>query len=370
MAENPLRKSDRIFQTQFQPGDIKQSVSLYDVDYAIMSYLEDVVLPTLNENGKAIKIPVVYGNSERWVGARKDGVYRDAKGKIQLPMLMIRRTNVAKNESMPMLNRHVSYQSIKKYSKENRYDRFSLMTGAKPKYEIYNITMPDYVEIKYESMAWTSYTEHLNTIIESLNWASDEYWGDKKKFKFVTTIDDYNVINELSEGAQRINRVEFNLTVKAYLLPEKFDGERTTTKGFSSNKLILTTETDFTGNGRMEGFTSTTSPYYNASDISDYIALNNSLSGRPTINNTITFSNIDLITIPPTLSGVVPGTLVYDTKNYDLKVYINGTKYNQTTHFNAIYSTNTLIINFLSANLGFNVTSADEITITGKFITL
>ena len=55
---------------------------------------------------------------------------------------------------------------------------------------------------------------------------------EKQNFNF------YNVINELSDGAQRVNRVEFNLTVKAYLLPEKFDGERTTTKGFSSNKLI------------------------------------------------------------------------------------------------------------------------------------
>jgi hypothetical protein len=369
MAENPLRKSDRILQTKFEAGDIKQSVSLYDVDYAIISYLEDVVLPPLNENGKALKIPVVYGNSERWVGARKDGIYRDAKGKIQLPLLMIRRTSVEKNASMPMLNRHVSYQSIKKWSKENRYDRFSLLTGVAPKYEIYNITMPDYVEIKYESMAWTNYTEHLNSIVESLTWASDEYWGDKKKFKFITTIDDYNIINEVSDGGQRINRVEFNLNVKAYLLPEKFDGERTTIKGFSSNKMILTTETDYTGNGRMEGMGTTSSPYYNASDISDYIALNNSSTGHPTINNTITFTNIDLVTIPPSLSGVVPGTLVYDTINYDLKIFINGVKYNQTTHFNVIYSSNILIINFLSANIGFTVTSSDEITITGKFIT-
>jgi hypothetical protein len=241
------------------------------------------------------------------------------------------------------------------------------MTGAKPKYEIYNITMPDYVEIKYESMAWTNYTEHLNTIIESLNWASDEYWGDRKKFKFITTIDDYNVINEVSEGGQRINRVEFNLNVKAYLLPEKFDGERTTIKGFSSNKMILTTETDYTGNGRMEGFTS--SPYYN-DDITEFVELNNSLTGNPTINNTITFSNIQLAEIPQSLAGVVPGTLIYDTKHYDLKVFINGIKYNQNTHFNAIYSSNILIINFISANVGFTVTSSDEITITGKFITL
>jgi hypothetical protein len=134
--------------------------------------------------------------------------------------------------------------------------------------------------------------------------------------------------------------------------------------------MVLTTETDYTGNCRMEGFTSVSSPYYNASEIADFIALNNSLSGNPIINDTITFSNIDLVAIPLSLAGVVPGTLTYDTKNYDLKVFINGIKYNQNTHFNAIYSSNTLIINFISANVGFTVTSSDEITIAGKFITL
>ena len=45
-----------------------------------MTYLEDTLLPPLDDNGKVLKIPVIYGNSERWVGARRQGVYRDNKG--------------------------------------------------------------------------------------------------------------------------------------------------------------------------------------------------------------------------------------------------------------------------------------------------
>ena len=139
MSTNPLRPDlNRGTQIKANKGDLKQSISLFDIDYAMMSYLEDTVLPTLDDNGKALRIPVIYGNSERWNGARRQGIYRDIHGKIQLPLLMIRRTSIAKDEAMPMLNRHVSYQGITKYSKDNRYDRFTLLgQSVKPKYEIY-----------------------------------------------------------------------------------------------------------------------------------------------------------------------------------------------------------------------------------------
>lgn len=372
MAENPLRNVNKGLQTKSEVGDVKQSITLYDIDYAIMTYLEDVVLPTLDENGKAVKIPVIYGNSERWEGARKKGVYRDQKGRIQLPLMMLKRSSVAKNDAMPMLNRHVSYQSIQKYSKENRYDRFSLLSNQKPKYQVYNITMPDYVEIKYECMGWTSYTEHLNAIVESLTWASDEYWGDKTKFKFQTTITDYNIINEVSEGTERINRVEFNLNVKAYLLPERFDGEVTTKKLPSVSRVVVSSETDMTSNGRLEDALTNPSQYYENKDAVDYISLTTTNQQNPIANNTISFTGVKLIKPPGVLAGIVSGSLSIDYDNYELKVYIDGVRYYQTTHFTATYSSTsyTLILNFIEGAIGFTVTSANEVSIIGKFINL
>lgn len=367
MATNPLRQDlNRANQIKSSKTDVKQSVSLFDVDYAIMTYLENVVLPTLDDNGKALKIPVIYGNSERWNGARRQGVYRDLHGKIQLPLMMIKRTSVAKNETMPMLNRHVSYQAVTKYSKDNRYSRFTLLgKTTTPKYEIHNITMPDYVEINYECMGWTNYTEHLNAVIESLTYASDEYWGDKQKFKFNTTIADYNVVNEVGEGTERINRVEFTLNVKAYLLPEKFDGEATTKKSFNSSKIVVATETDVTGNGRLEGLLTTPSPYYDNKDLIDFLSINNSKVGNPTTNNTITFTNIKLVEAPTQLQSVISAGLLVNGTTYDAKVYINGVRYYQTTHFTCTGAANTLTINFITS---FDVTSTDEIIITGKFL--
>ena len=369
MSTNPLRENlNRAEQVKVTKQDLKQSVSLFDIDYAMMSYLEDTALPTLDDNGKALKIPVIYGNSERWKGAQRDGIFRDNKGRIQLPLMMIRRNSITKDESMPMLNRHVSYPTVTKYSKDNRYDRFSLMgTSVKPKYELYNITMPQYVEVSYQCMAWTSYTEHLNKVIEQLQFAGS-FWGDKDKFKFKVILSDFEVINEVGEGTERINRIEFSLAVKAYLLPEKFDGQNTIKKSFSTKRVVMSTEVDITsGTGRLEGLLTTPSPYYDNKDLIDFLSLNNSkvVSGVP---NSATFTDIKLIPAPAQLESVITAGLTYDGNSYDIKLYINGVRYYQTTHFSVTsYSNNTLQLNLFP---GFEIDSQDEITITGKFIDL
>ena len=369
MAENPLRNPNREAQIKREQSDLKQSISLYDVDYAIMNYLSEVILPKLDDNGQSIKIPVVYGNSERWEGAREKGLYRDQKGKIQLPIFMIRRSGVAKNDSMPMLNRHVSYQSVTKWSKDNRYSRFNLLTGAQPKYEVYNITMPDYVEVTYECMGWAAYTEQVNQIVESLTWASDEYWGDKTKFKFMSTITDYNVINELDEGNQRINRVECSINVKAYLLPKSFDGEQTTKKAYGVKRVVIATEVDLTANGRMETQLMNPLEYNVNKDVVDYLALSGTYTEGAVSNGqtTFTINSIKLITSPPLLAGTVTNTLTVNSIGYEVSIYKNATKLTQGTHFTATYTNNTLSLTFIGGTI-YNTT--DNLVITGKFITL
>ena len=372
MSTNPLRPDlNRANQIKSNKGDVKQSISLFDVDYAIMSYLEDTVLPKLDDNGKSLSIPVIYGNSERWNGARRDGVYRDNKGRIQLPIMMIRRTSIGKDENMPMLNRHVSYSTITKYSKDNRYDRFSILGKTiQPKYELYNITMPKYVEVSYECMAWTSYTEHLNQVIEQLQYAGT-FWGDKDKFKFRTEVSDFEIVNEVGENSERINRVQFTVAVKAYLLPEKFDGESPIKKSMSTKRVVVATETDVTsGNGRLEGLLTTPSPYYDNKDLIDFLSLNNNATQNPVTNNTITFTNIKCIKTPAALVSVITAGFTYGGDSYDIKLYINGVRYYFNTHFTINLTSTSLTIDFNSISLGFDVDTNDEIVITGKFIDL
>ena len=366
MSTNPIRPDlNRARQIKSQKGDLKHSVSLFDIDYAMMTYLEDTVLPALDDNGKALKIPVIYGNSERWNGARRQGVYRDGKGKIQLPLLMLRRTSISKDDTMPMLKRHVSYQGVTKYSKDNRYDRFTLLgSSAKPKLEMYKIQMPEYVEVNYDCMGWTSYTEQLNKVIEQLNFVG-QYWGDKDKFKFRTEVSDFNVVNEVGEGTERINRVEFTLSVKAYLLPEKFDGESTTKKSMSTKRVVVSTEVDVTANGRLEGLLTKSSPYYDNKDVIDWLNLNNSKILTAVTTNNFTGSNIKMISVPSILSSTIDN-------NDNLKVYINGLRvYEEVGAYTKTTSGNNLTITFNPSVLGYNVeTTGYEVAIIGKFLNL
>jgi hypothetical protein len=228
--------------------------------------------------------------------------------------------------------------------------------------------MANYVDISYECMCWTSYTEHLNKVIEQIE-HSTQYWGDKDKFKFRTLINDYNITNEVGENSERVNRLEFTLNVKAYILPEKVDGESLVKKSFSTKRVVVSTETDITsGNGRLEGLLTTPSPYYDNKDLIDFLSLNNSKVQNPTTTNTITFANVKLIKTPATLSSLVTSGITVADKSYDVKVYINGVRYYQTTHFTVSISLTTFTINFIPGIFAQPVDIADQITITGKFI--
>ena len=214
-------------------------------------------------------------------------------------------------------------------------------------------------------MCWTSFTEQLNEVIEQMQY-SGTYWGDKEKFKFRTSVGEFNVVNEVGEGTERINRIEFSLSVKAYLLPEKFDGENVIKKSMSTKRVVVATETDVTGNGRLEGMLTTPSPYYDNKDLIDFLSLNNSniVNGG---TNTATFTGIKLIEAPAQLAGVITSGLTYNEKSYDVKVYINGVRYYQTSsHFTVTSYTNNILT--LALSPGFSVDGDDEITITGKFI--
>ena len=165
--------------------------------------------------------------------------------------------------------------------------------------------------------------------------------------------------------------IEFSLAVKAYLLPEKFDGENMVKKSMSTKRVVVATEVDVTGNGRLEGMLTTPSPYYDNKDLIDFLSLNNSKSQNPTTNDTITFTGIKLIKTPAQLTSVVSSGLFIVDNTYDIKVYINGVRYYQYTHFTTSYTNNALTSDF---NTGLfpagPVESGDEIVITGKFIEL
>ena len=216
MAVDPLKnvKINRGEEIKREPIEIGKGVKLYDVDLAIAEHMIDTVVPSVEAFNEKIKVPVMYGNPERWAAVQKQGYLRDKKGQLQIPLIMFKRNSIARDDSMPnTMNRHVSYPSVSKYSKKHKYDKFSAMTGTTRPVEMYDIVIPDYVTISYEVIIWTDFTEHMNKIVEAFQYATDEYWGDKSGYKFRVRIDNFDNTTEVGEGSQRIVRTTFTMAV-------------------------------------------------------------------------------------------------------------------------------------------------------------
>lgn len=379
MAIDPLKNRPVNRATQYKKESIEQGkgVKLYDVDLAIAEHMIDTVLPTVEIFEEKQKIPVVYGNPERWKSIRKDGFLRDKKGVIQIPLVMFKRNSVARDDSMSStMNRNVAYSAVSRYSKKHRYDRFSAITQSEKPAQFYDIVMPDYVTISYEVIIWTDFTEHMNKIVEAFQYATDEYWGDKNGFKFRTRIDNFDNQTEVGEGTQRIVRTNFTMMVNAYLLPEKFDNESTHKKTIGPKKVVFGTETDLTGNSlNMSKKSPSLDSEY--ADIIDFMSIRGSQDATFVDADTIKLTNVDLPKLPPELNGI------FDVNDW-FRVYINGVlvpyaKYSYTgsqaeneIYFN--FGTGSLDSenNYISSTteLGYILENTDEFGVTGKFIEL
>jgi hypothetical protein len=236
---------DRALNRRRDKDEVKDfSVTLVDVDTAIFNYLDTVINPTVVDAGRAVKVPLNYASPERWKAIKKDGYMRDKQGKVQCPAIAFRRTAMQRNDNLTTLNRYLQYPAVRKFSEKNQYDKFSLMTGFKPVQEAYSVAMPDHIIVNYDFIVWTEYVEQSNKIIESINFATEDYWGDMKRFRFRTSISDFNFQTEVSAEQDRIVRTTFGMMTYAYLLPDRYENYKNVVqKAFTQRKLVVTGET-------------------------------------------------------------------------------------------------------------------------------
>ena len=255
MATNkPLPRKKRVINRgtllSRKEGDIKNpSVTLMDIDGAILHYFEKVIKPSVEDNGENVKVPVMYASPERWKAIQRDGFMKDKKRQTITPVIAYRRTSIEKDETLPIdkldaNNPHHFYTFEKKFSNVNRYDNFSTQIGLLPQREYYNVTMPDYVTITYDFIVWTTYIEQMNKIVERVVYSDGAYWGDPDKMKFRTSIDSFTDATEVSD-AERLVRTTFSVTMKGYLLPEgNFEHRSTTQKYLTPKKVLFGAEVD------------------------------------------------------------------------------------------------------------------------------
>jgi len=215
------------------------AVTLKDIDTSVMTHMKNVMKPKIKEANEIIKVPVYYGNEERWKNFRKRGVLRDKNGSLILPLIMFRRTDVSFDDNMPMSFDHdVKGEFIKvarsnAWSKDNQYDRFSVQRGLKPVQEVIYTGMPDHVVCNYSVVMMTNYIEQMNILSDLFLEHIGTYFGDSEQYKFLSSLDgSISDASEMNQDGERLIKTEFGLSIKAYVIPE-----------FTSNIFGTTNET-------------------------------------------------------------------------------------------------------------------------------
>jgi len=242
MSKKPLPRKTRVVNRGYQYSRSKKdkvkniTVTLKDIDSAVIYYLENVIRPSVEDNGENVKVPIVYGSMERWKSIKRDGFLRDKKGKTITPLIMFKRNTIDVNKNMPIdkldaNNPHMFYTFEKKFSKNNIYDRLDAQIGVISQRQYYNVSMPDYVTLNYSFTIWTSYIKQMNGIIEKLNYSDGAYWGNPDKMRFRSIIDSFEDATEIGD-TERLVRTNFNLTIMGYLLSEKDNDNKPTTNKF------------------------------------------------------------------------------------------------------------------------------------------
>lgn len=252
--ENPNEKEtgiehNRGNKVSYKDNTVKPfSIGIQDIDEAIFYYFNNVIQPNIIQNGERINVPVEYVSPEKWKSFRSDGYFRDKSGAIMLPLIMIKRNQIQKNRNitnkLDANNPHLHYSFSQQYNKRNAYDNFDILNNRKPEKTYHAVVMPDYVTITYSCIIQTYYMDQLNKLIEAVNYASDSYWGDPKRYKFMSKIDSFQTNVEISEGKDRFVKGNFDIKLNGYIIPDIIQKDLNFNPIFNSKtKIIINTET-------------------------------------------------------------------------------------------------------------------------------
>ena len=357
------------------------SVSLEDIDKAIMYYFENVIKPNVIQDGKQLAVPVIYGSPERWKSVQEDGYYRDASGRGMIPLIMFKRENIEKNRTLGNKldgNTAHLYQVVgSKYNARNAYDNFDILNNRIPSEQYYVTATPDYLTLTYNCIIFTDFVEQNNKLIEAVEFASDSYWGDPSRWKFRASIDSFATTTILENNTDRAAKSTFTIKVQGYIIPNTVNKDMATARNkfYTKSQVVFTMETagnietlNTAGNapktamGAAVGVADSynvnvTNVNFDNATIITYLNTNKQLTGTFVNNITVTFPS-GWLTAPAT----IPATSV---DNFTF--FCNGQFIEKTNivSFTQAGNVSTLVIN--PTTLQYEFEASDEIIAIGKF---
>ena len=219
--------------------------TIEDVDWAIMSFIQEKIKPQIVENSQVIDVPVMYANGEKWAQVQARGYMRDRKGKIMTPVISLRRGSITERDTLKSLGVNNNpagndFVHQNKHSVTNKYDRFSTQYGMHRKKEFYLAPVPEFIDVAYELLLWTEYTEQMNSLVEQIMPTNGFAYGTT--FKFPTYLSDVSFDTTNATGEDRVVRATIGMTTKASLLAPFELQKSNFQKRFSVKKVVFGNE--------------------------------------------------------------------------------------------------------------------------------
>lgn len=357
-------------------------VGFKDIDEAIVYYFNNIIKPSVIQNGSKIDVPVLYGSPERWSAIQKDGFYRDKNGKIQVPLIMFKKSSIEKNRTLGNkldgneVNNFIIYE--KKYSKKNIYDRFSLLTNRQPVKELYGVVVPDYVTVTYQCVIFTDYVEQCDKLIEALNFASDSYWGDKERYRFRAMIDSYTPTVELNQNGDRAVKATFSIKLHGYIITDTYNRDKANLKKYYSKSQV---NFGFETVGDLETLQAAAGTPLEAaptrffdSQIGAYATEGAAATGMTgdqiifvTLNNSALASSITATTATFSGRSIATAPAGFTITEDSFQVYVNG-QFVPPSQRTTAQSGGNIVITFNTQAIGYEMLPVFEILLVGKII--
>jgi hypothetical protein len=210
-----------------------------------MDLFKDLIV--IDEDGKAHKVPIIWGTQEKAVAAIiQDNVRKDNSlvvDRIRLPILAINSLDYQFNQSRYVYHQAVDYlrglDGKPSFTTNEKYERDTIFGVAKG--------IP--IDISYSLYAWTLYIEDMNQILEQiiLKFSPVAYikvrgvtWEVQVKLDSISN----NIETEPGDQAIRVVKFQFNLTAESYI-PQPI----------VKKKAVLTQRIDITDGLREEEIT-------------------------------------------------------------------------------------------------------------------
>jgi len=363
-------------------GDKDFTIGIKDLDEAIMHYFNNVLKLSVVQNNTKLIVPVIYGTPENWKSVQQDGYYRDSGGKLMAPLMMFKRSSVTQNRDLGNKldgNMVHNVQLFKKsYSKRNVYSNFNVLNNRVPETKYVLSATPDYVTVEYECILWTYFVEQMDKLVEVLNFASRSYWGDPNRFQFYSSIESFQDSVTYNVGDNRAVRVNFNITLNGYLIPDSLNKKLATPSNkYSISQIIFGLETstgteEFSAKVKRGRSNKVKSVLLNDS-VNNINITNNLAASDPAIltyintNKTVTGAFVSSTTASFPNGWLIAPSALPSTSVANFTFFVNG-QYVEPTSIVSFTNNTTNSVLILDTNLlGYSLDSDDVIIGIGKF---